>query len=380
MEKLPPAPAKSEEEAPEELALSFKSAFKRRCSSSEYPIVDPWKDCANPEEYRPAHEGDLVLNQVWVDTAKNTKKNLSESDDEDALDSARSQSTRASSTDICATRSLPSGCTTDRHVTRRQSVPGPERTLNPRRRSQSFAGLPTGNSTSTPPRRSSRRSREGKHASGCPKPGSSCGKEGERTTIPSKYESRIHIIDFEEEERQEREYKGSLAVRQAVRMQARFEKRIEESDDTKPVALWVCVDPLSGSVDLLPRKAASRLEGAHMNHKTNVPLAGLGSDLENDIIFLGSSEKDHPIRKLASGGQMDVRRIEVKPSAGETSIYVVFDGVWHIADAAVPGKTEERRILLNGTEGVYPPSPPLPPVRRERVFFCNNAGAGDWDA
>jgi len=117
-----------------------------------------------------------------------------------------------------------------------------------------------------------------------------------------------------------------------------------------------------------------------MNHKTNVPLAGLGSDLENDIIFLGSSEKDHPIRKLASGGQMDVRRIEVKPSAGETSIYVVFDGVWHIADAAVPGKTEERRILLNGTEGVYPPSPPLPPVRRERVFFCNNAGAGDWDA
>merc|ERR1711912_74076 len=95
------------EEAKNELELSFKSAFRKKCQEADHPVVDSWKDCENPEETRQDYEGDLVLNQVWVDSAKKAReaKKVREFSDEDPL-SARSDSTRASSTDVATSWSL----------------------------------------------------------------------------------------------------------------------------------------------------------------------------------------------------------------------------------------------------------------------------------
>jgi len=176
-------------------------------------------------------------------------------------------------------------------------------------------------------------------------------------------------------------------------MQRRFEQKIDESNDTsKPMALWLSLDALSGQVTLFPRAVAMRLEGAYVNNRSTVPLAGLNhqclgdfvdDEFEDDIVFLGTKGgNDRPVQKSARGGQTnDVRRLQLRGSAEEAFVNVVWDGMWRIADVAEPGRTEQRRVGLNGTEMVRPPSPPLPPLNPDRrVNFCNigaEAGA-NW--
>merc|ERR1711907_838779 len=93
--------------------------------------------------------------------------------------------------------------------------------------------------------------------------------------------------------------------------QRRFEQRLEESEDSKPHALWLSLDPLSGEITTFPRPAATRLEAGYVNHRSTVPLAGLGGDLENDIVHMGAKGSgEHPVQKSWHGTQMDVRRIE----------------------------------------------------------------------
>lgn len=395
--KLEKLPGKCQEEAKNEMELSFKSAFAKRCLSQDNPIVDPWKDYGNPEETRQAYEGDLVLNQIWVDP---DKKEESEEEALTPLASARSRtSRRATSVGVLAHHA--SGCATetpaawsqrggDKQETHAQSRKGSRRPSS-HRRARSQGTIPTvGNAEltlcpSTPPLdfdgpdshwfngRESRRHRTS-HASGCPKP----GRDSSVKAKTKEYESRIQLVDDAEEEDMQ-ECVGSLAVQQATRMQRRFEHKLraESEENVKPQALWLSLDALTGEVSLYSRAASTRLEAAHVNNRSNVPLAGLGGTLEDAIVHLGlKGSGEHPVQRSLQGGQMDVRRLRVRPDAKQVNINVVWDHGWRIADAAVPGATEERFVLLNGTETVRPPSPPLPPLNPDRRAIT--AGIRPW--
>jgi len=404
LEKLP---GKSQEQVKNEMELSFKSAFRKRCQSQDDPLVDPWKDCGNPEETRQAYEGDLILNQVWVDSDKRTREE-SEEESSTPLASARCRSSRRATSAGTATRH-PNGCTTetpallshsarDRQETYAQSR---KRSRRPEshRRARSQGAIPTeGNAELTicpfAPLDSSRQSRRHRtsHASGCPKPG--CDPSAKIDT--REYESRIQLID-DAEEQDVHEYVGSLAVQQAARMQRRFEHKLnaESVENSKPQALWLSLDALTGEVYVYSRAASTRLEAAHVNNRSNVPLAGLGGMFEDAIVHLGLKGSDeHPVQKSLEGGQMDVRRLTVRPDTKQISINVFWDHGWRIADAPLPGPvpknysleskiadklwtmpmpesaakgtTEERHVLLSGTETVRPPSPPLPRLNPDR--------------
>merc|ERR1719163_1098968 len=165
-------------------------------------------------------------------------------------------------------------------------------------------------------------------------------------------------------------------------MQRRFVHQLDEESEhnSKLLALWLSLDALTGEVKLYPRSAATRLEAAHVNHRSSVPLAGLGDALEDSIVFLSKKGvNEHPVQKSLAGAQADVRRIEIRAGASEVCINVVRDGVWHIADVAIPGKTEQRHLNLNGTEMVRPPTPPLPPLDPDRrLYFCNRTAESDY--
>jgi hypothetical protein len=204
----------------------------------------------------------------------------------------------------------------------------------------------------------------------------SSGRDSSSTGKKVEYENRIRLITDNDSEDEIIPTAGSLAVREGTRMQRRFEQRLEEPEDSKPHALWLSLDPLTGDIFLFPRAAATRLEAGYVNHRCTVPLAGLGGGLENDIVHMGAEGSgEQPVQKSWHGTQMDVRRIKTHVSASQVSIHVFFEDTWRIADVAVPGKTEERHVLLHGAALVRPPSPPLPPLNPDRrMSFCN-AGA-----
>jgi len=183
--------------------------------------------------------------------------------------------------------------------------------------------------------------------------------------------SRIQLIDPEEEEEWWKG-RGSLAVKEASRVDRRFASEIAEKNAVKPQALWFCLDSMTGEVALYSRAAATRLEGAFTNNRATVPMAGLGGTLEDAIVHLGTKHDNvNPVQKSLEGGQMDVRRLKIKPEATEICVNVVWEDGWHIVDTAVPGTTEERHIVLQGTEMVRPPTPPLPPLNPDRRLSTN---------
>jgi len=183
---------------------------------------------------------------------------------------------------------------------------------------------------------------------------------------PKEYASRIQVLDFDDLGNSEHECIGSRAVQEASREQRRFARKMDAaSQEVKPEALWLWLDALTGEVRVYPRAASSRLESAYVNNRSNVPLAGLDKGIEDGIVHMfGKDSNQHPVQRSLQGGQMDVRRLVIQTNHyGQTlCINVINDGVWRIADVAVPGKTEERLVELNGSETVLPPSPPLPPI------------------
>jgi len=251
------------------------------------------------------------------------------------------------------------------------------------------------------------RSRRASHASGCPKPKSvressvrakakqseaektspgrsasrkdksSCGRGLPPKSPPKPVEDRIVLVDPDAEEDADDFVSGGGALRQCARAQRAFEGELKEESyqDIKPLALWLSLDAETGEVKIYPRAAATRLEGGFVNNRSNVPLAGLDCGCENDTVYLpkdGGVERF--VHKCWDGAQMDVRRLQVRVGVHEVCINVVRDSVWRIADAAVPGKTEQCRVALAGSELVRPPPPALPPLDPDRrAYFCNNA-------
>lgn len=66
-------------------ALSFKSAFARRCRQLPSDLRDPWKDLGNPEFHRARCEADMVLNQVWESTLPKAKSAAGSKEEEKCL-------------------------------------------------------------------------------------------------------------------------------------------------------------------------------------------------------------------------------------------------------------------------------------------------------
>jgi len=404
--QLPKMPLKTgeEEHKRNEFELSFKSAFRKKCGSADDFILDPWKGL-NPEQIRLPSEGDMILNQVWV--ADNKEEKVEDDDSPSCLSdrSHDSTSTRASSADL-VTSSWPLAqvrtSKSDRHALHAEKTRYPrenrtrhamraEETADPREfraqrraRSQSSlttnapSGAPTGRGgwlrASETEEKYAHEGRSRSHASGCPKAGSADAFLNANTS--EKYKNRIQPIGSDDnEEVVESEWIGVSAIRKAARLQRRFEKQLGE-EHSKPEALWLSLDPLSGQVVSFGRAAATRLEDAYVNHRSNVPLAGLGGDLENDMVHLASDGRS--VQESCNGDQMDVRRIQVRSSTCQVSINVAYDNEWRIADVAVPGQTEERLVLLHGASTVRPPTPPLPPLDPDRRLNFVNAGADIW--
>lgn len=360
-----------------EMELSFKSAFRQKCQVQDYPITDPWEGFANPEELRAHGEGDLILNQVWVGSNKaSPKKDENELEETmSPLVSARSQtSTRASSMDVVCDRlhkgehartTRTHGRSSSRsrrpHKARTEGYPCEEVTM----REGTTPSLAFGGDES--------RSRRTRHASGLPKPAS--GRASSVTMKPKEeYVSRIREIGSEDGDESPQKCVGSLAVQEAMRMQRRFEQKInwEAQEQSKPQALWFHLDTLTGEVNLYSRAASTRLEAAYVNNRSNVPLAGLGKGLEDCIVHLAKKGgTEQPVQRSFQGGNEDVRRLQVRGDTEEVIVNVTYDHGWRIVDVPVPEQTEERRVGLNGTEMVRPPSPPLPPVNPDRRATYN---------
>jgi len=206
--------------------------------------------------------------------------------------------------------------------------------------------------------------RRSSHASGCPKP------HGRDSSVkkPKEYVSRIQLIEDNSSD-EDAPNKGSLAVQTGTRMQRRFEQKLAEDSEynMKEQALWLSLDPLTGEVSSFSRAAAERLESGYVNNRSRVPLVGLEKEVEDDIVHLGmNGSSEHPVQKSLSGGQKDVRRLMVRVTAPEVTINIIWDHGWRIADTAIPGTTEERKVVLNGSETVRPPTPPLPPLNPDR--------------
>lgn len=364
----------------ERLDLSFKSAFAQRCRS-DGGLRDPWKDLKNPEDARNHNEADLIINQVWF-KALSPRKIEREPGNEDAAQRTRkgnsplfarrscSESTRASSPDV-STASL-NGWRITGSRGRRSS----RRRYGEGRPASASEALP---SLGIPGRSASR---------DCPgydelSPGSSSsGSHGSSKSGQSKYESRIRLL-AEDELADGSDLSGSGSMYMAARAQRPFERPLDDVW-VEPRALWVVLDPDSGEVTAYPPAVAARMEAAHCHGRGSVPLAGLGPEYEGIIIHFGGGVKhEGPCERSLQNGRRDIRRLEVKvsPWASENLqavVRVACGPPWRLVDdfAGVVEDEEqapvhERHVPFGPSHAVRPPSPALPKVSDQRLYFIN---------
>jgi len=147
---------------------------------------------------------------------------------------------------------------------------------------------------------------------------------------------------------------------------------VARSQSSKKFAVWLSVNAKTGDVGLYPRAAASRLEEAHHHRRTNVPLAGLGGKFEDAIVHIGQTDDGQSIQQTLEG-RCDVKRIEVSAACTEITIDMSWNGVWHIADLAVPGVTEARSVLISDVDMVSPPLPVDLPQGNRRMFYNSDS-------
>lgn len=440
-----------DESSKNELEVSFKSAFATKCRMPE-ELRDPWKNVLkHPEEVRTRSEADLILNQVWPEAASpprpqrekaaspqpvttrtqsspaavsgttTPRRRPSPGGDHSPTTTALPSSRRRRATSVDAATaagplhvgdlqelarkaadSSPAGSAsrqgTAASTARRPPRPGRPNTERSRteQADEGLGALKRSNSGRvTASRDSSRESISAR--SGRQRP-SSLGARIQAVGPPlsmSKYKSPIQVReDFDPNNPNEQPFVGSIEVRKAAQSQRHFIRGLEEYMRNTKRAIWVSLDSLTGELQLYPKDVAKRLESAYCNNRTTIPLAGLGEQFEEAIVYLeGKEEGARHLQKTWRGGQRDVRRLEVPISSSEVSLPVVHRGTWHVAHDHRPAnedvassdaadnlepqegiKHETRTIPLSGTEFVRPPSPVLPPVDPNRRQHFWNVG------
>jgi len=357
-----------------ELAISFKMAFAKRCRS-DVDLRDPWKDMKNPEETREKRESDLILNQVWVMTPpKKLSYDVSAAaKDNESPPSARrsfSGSTRASSVDLPSSgRGL--GVREGRRSVRRDSR------SSALSRQSTFEGTARSESRSRPSSGTKPRVRGDR-----PEPGPRVPAAPEARK-DSKVKNRIQPLESprSEVDLEEDDSIGSILVREATRQQRHFTQKIDESRHCgSGHCAWMALDRRTGEVELYSKEAALRVEAAFRHGRTSVPLAGVGGPYEGVIVQLsGSDEESKPLERTWDGDLRDVRRLEVLSFMTDAVVQVHRqEGEWRFAEEAVPGVTEDRWVRLSRNEVVTAPSPTLPPVNPDRRPQCFLNPGADW--
>lgn len=128
---------------------------------------------------------------------------------------------------------------------------------------------------------------------------------------------------------------------------------------------WVSVDPRSGRLFVYPAPVATRLEAAwRAGGPQEVSLSGLGGGdfYETAFVDMGDRARGRwPTQKTSTGRRRDVRRVEIPPEIAEAAedpeviLHVKHDRGWRIADVAIPGVTEEQRVVVPEPQDVCPP-------------------------
>jgi len=290
---------------PEDLTLSFKSAFKLKCLTQE-ELLDPWRGLENPEKKRELTEQDYILNEIWPQS--------------------------------------------------------PKAFMLPGAKSKGKTGK-LANRTQSCSRPNSRHSQ----CSTRPSSGSSCGRSQSRGAL----RSRIQLLQESDDESNADAILGSNYYNPPE-----LRKGSVTLDSKGPHAVWLSLDPRSGEVDIYPRVAARRLEGAYWSHKQSVPLAelGLGGSLDSAVVDFGNKfDGKMPTQVTMKGGKRDVRRVEVAADASDVTVDVVRQRGWRLAAYDAPGVTEKRwaRVAEAQIVSKRDCATVLPPVRRQPQCFLN---------
>mmetsp|Transcript_55448 Transcript_55448/g.154514 ORF Transcript_55448/g.154514 Transcript_55448/m.154514 type:complete len:332 (-) Transcript_55448:280-1275(-) len=98
----------------------------------------------------------------------------------------------------------------------------------------------------------------------------------------------------------------------------------------RPRAVWLFIDPRSGTVSAYPSPAAERLEEARSAGTPTVSLAGCGHGLAGVVVQLTD-----PPQQLTTRGQRDVRRMEIPAGTADIHILTAWEGAWRIEDVAI---------------------------------------------
>lgn len=366
----------------EAMPLSFKSAFAQLCRS-HVDAHDPWKGRENPEMTREFCEADYILNQVWTEALTRNKKPMFEAGAKDEMlpslargCSSSSASTRASSCDAAPGAG-------QRHAGRPAQAASGEARARASRHSRNRSVPPSQDPAAVRRQSSTNRcsSREFGQPHSFADKAPSCREDS--AAAPGSVVDRIRLRSLSPDAGEEARV-GSLQVREATRMQQAFTQKLDENllASSVPGVAWLFVAPLTGEVSSYPKAVATRIEAAHKLGRTSVPLVGTGGDFEGAIVhFSDGGDRGTPVQKTWDGDTRDVRRVEVQRGDTEVVLHVVHAGSsYHLCDAAVPGRSEERRLPMSRVELSRPQSAKLPPVNphREPVYFLN-FGA-DWPA
>lgn len=328
---------------PVPMEMSFKSAFVQRCRS-DATLRDPWKDIKNPEEVREPGLNvlDRILNQVWVKASKPPKDASEVTDDTPR----RRRSHNISDVHIAQL---------EQDRSRSQSGP----------RSRRSVSLSMGEVTLQPTvvghrHRSASRDRH---------PG-----PVQFQAIPAfKSQSPIHLLDDSDEVEEQEPGKGSVSVRSSIRAEQKFGRALEARAGKDMRALWLTLEPESGEVILFSRPIALRLEGAHTQGRSSVPLAGLGEAYEGFIAYF---EGSNILLKSWDGVCREVRRFDVPALTAEITIHVAGpEPHWSFADSHSDDGNTEQRLISLGNEPVAPPSPSLPALNPDRRVYNINYSA-----
>jgi len=391
------------EEPSHKFNMSFKSAFAERCRT-DAELRDPWQGMQNPEFTREHYESDLVLNQVWVNTIRPPKKidifvqadgeskrgggysptNAgSDVDDASALGSARLPNTaRASSAGpSCMTRTAST-------ASRRVAL---DRAMG--RTSSMDRGM--GQTSSDRPRMKraeKERERERRRFARLTSRTKSTDGNKKQEKTPSRIQPLEDVLGPEEDSDV---YVGSMAVRAATRAQRAGLRQLQNHShyDAKPRAAWLSMNVYTGEMLFYKQAAAERLESAYKNGRANVPLAGLGKEIDSSIVFFSRNDDGTIVETGPRGSRREVQRIPVPGDMTDVRVLIMQrDGVWRFisdreaeawreqasSEGMDPPRIEEKQLILMGVELVSPPDK-LPPVNpNQRTYFLNQGFTEYW--
>jgi len=152
------------------------------------------------------------------------------------------------------------------------------------------------------------------------------------------------------------------------------------TSDAALCVAWVSLDPRTGQISPYPEAVAQELENffGSSGGTGSVSLGRFGPPFEDKTVDLAGGDGEQPVQRAGHGAQRDVRRIPV-PADGvsEEILHLVREHYWRIAEIALPGVTQERRVRIIPTK----PDSTCSPADREAALAEDDAAGllGVWE-